>query len=316
MQKAEMIPADSDAEALNQWVFPAEEGERLIGRILASIPQNRIRTVLGCSRTQAEQLAAAGMVRSVVPVAERGIGLSVGADNRGALTEFLVGLWAGVPVVAEPPAELVDLTLAAKGRSSTVEILRWQLEGRLRKTRRLGSSYRIDGLRFCQDEIRALTRGRSRPDLHRLIIVAVPLGVDLKVVKRLVTADGSAPRLALVPPQDCLGLRGKAYVSTAEINRFKSDYLTLGRAAEAIGMHPSAAKTLLDGSLAPVCDPAVLGVRLYWRQDFEAFLARSGASISVQAEPREGDPDGTKMVAIPSETAGMAAFGEIDGSIR
>ncbi|ULB10230.1 TniQ family protein [Cereibacter azotoformans] len=316
MQKAGMIPADSDAEALNQWVFPAEEGERLIGRILNSLPQNQIRTVLGCSRTQAEQLAAAGMVRSVVPVADGGIGLSVGAYNRDDLAEFLACLCAEVPVVAETPEGFLDLTLAAKGRSSTVEILRWQLEGQLRKTHRIGASHRIDGLRFCLDEIRTLVRARSRTDLHRLTVVAIRLGVQLEVVKRLVSADGGAPLLALVPPQQCRGLQGRAYVSTAEIERFKADYLTLGRAAEVIGMHPLSARVLLDGALAPVRDPAVLGVRLYRRHDVEAFLTRSGAPVGVQADLHEGAFDGTKTVAIPAETAEMAAFGETDGSTR
>ncbi|QCP85618.1 hypothetical protein EYE35_08010 [Cereibacter sphaeroides] len=221
-----------------------------------------------------------------------------------------------MPVVAETPEGFLDLTLAAKGRSSTVEILRWQLEGQLRKTRRIGASHRIDGLRFCLDEIRALVRARSRTDLHRLTVVAIRLGVQLEVVKRLVSADGCAPLLALVPPQECRGLQGRAYVSTAEIERFKADYLTLGRAAEVMGMHPLSARALLDGRLAPVRDPAVLGVRLYRCQDIEAFLARSGAPVGVPTDLRESAFDGTKTAAFPAETAEMAAFGESDGSTR
>ena len=117
-------------------------------------------------------------------------------------------------------------------------------------------------------------------------MVAIQLGVDLDVVKRLVSPEGGAPMLALVPPQDCVGRRGKAYVSTAEINRFKADYLTLGRAAEAIGIHPLAAKTVFDGALDPICDPAILGVRLYRRQDVEAFCSLSGASFGVASDLR------------------------------
>jgi len=226
MQKAGLIPEDSDAEALNQWVFPAEEGDRLIGRILNSIPQNQLKTVLGCSRTQAEQLVAAELVTSVVPLAEGRVGSSVGVYNRDDLADFLMRLCAGVPVVADAPEGFLDLTLATRGRSSTAEVLRWQLDGRLRKTRRIGASHRIDGLRFSLVEVRALVRARSRTDVHRLSVVALQLEVSLKVVKQLVSGAGGAPLLTLVPPKECLGLQGKAYVSSTVIARFKAGYVS------------------------------------------------------------------------------------------
>lgn len=316
MQKAGMIPANCDAEALNQWVFPAEEGERLIGRIMNSVPQNQTCTVLGCSNTQAEQMAAAGIVASVVPVAEGSVGLSVGAYNLDELAEFQASLCAQVPVVQEVPEGFLDLARAARGRSSTIEILRWQMEGQLRHTRRIGSSLRIDSLRFSLDEIRTLLRARSRTDLHGLTDVAIRLGVLLGVVKRLVSAEDSPPLLALVPPQECQGLRGRGYVSSSEIDRFKTDYLTLARAAEAIGMHASSAKVFLDGRLAPVRDPAALGVRLYRRADVEEFIARNGDGFAAPTGSRRRAPDGPKRAGFHAEMAQVRASGESDGSIR
>lgn len=215
----------------------------------------------------------------IVPKMGAERGLSVGAYNRDELSAFLTSVCQDVPVVGEAPRNFVNLTIAARGRSSTAEILRWQIEGRLRKTRCVGKAPRIDGLRFCLDEIRTLLRAQSRLDLHPLTAVAVLLGVNIKVVKRLISTEEGEPLLALVPPDACRGLRGRgrAYVSSNEIERFKAVYMTLARAAEAIGIHPLSARTLLEDVLTPIRDPTILGVRLYRSEDVKQFVSQIGA---------------------------------------
>lgn len=116
---------------------------------------------------------------------------------------------------------------------------------------------------------------RSQPPAFR----AVLLGVNIKVVKRLISTEEGEPLLALVPPDAYRGLRGRgrAYVSSNEIERFKAVYMTLARAAEAIGIHPLSALTLLEDVLTPIRDPAILGVRLYKSKDVNQFVSQLGA---------------------------------------
>ncbi|WP_096785915.1 hypothetical protein [Rhodobacter sp. CZR27] len=275
-------------------MFPAAEGEQLIARILNSIPQNQLKSFLGCSKTQAEQLVAGNLVNSVVPVAEGKCGLSVGAYNRDELREFLVRATAGVTEVSEEGDGFLDLTRACKGRSSTAELIRWQMEGKLRKTRLIGPRHRLDSLRFSLEEVRVLVHARSRTDLNRLTSAAVLLRVNLEVVKRLVSRGGNWPTLALASAAECRGLHAEAYVSSAEIERFTKTYLPLAWAADVLGVHPATAAKVLASDVLPVCDPRELGTRLYRRREVEAFVARAGRRQGVHEPCHEVAADVSK----------------------
>ena len=135
MRKAGMIPETADKAAFNQWVFPAEEGEKLIARIENSVPLNQMQHVLGCSKTYAEQLAHHGLVSSVVPISQGSVGLTQGHFNRDNLASFMSEVLCHVDVHDAEEKGFVDLTTAERPRSSTAEILRWLLDGKLSGTR-------------------------------------------------------------------------------------------------------------------------------------------------------------------------------------
>lgn len=316
MLKAGMIPANTNDEALNQWVFPAEAGEDLIARILDSVPQNQLKGLLGCSKTQAEQLAAAKLVTSVVPVEEGDFGLSVGAYNRDEITIFLALVCSNAKSGAEESEGFLDLTRVSKGRSSTVEIIRWQIEGQLKHTRLIGADHRIDRLRFSLAEVRVLARARAGTDLHRLTVVADRLGLTLLAVKQLTASEGGEPLLPLVPKEDCVGRQGAAYVSTAAIEKFVASYASLSHVARLMGVHPKTASLVLDERVSPVSHPSAAGIRLYHRQDIETFLRRidaaDGAGIGRPQKAQNREEKGLNC----AESTETGYFGEIDASIR
>lgn len=190
MRKARMIPDEDNDAALNQRVFPAQEAEMMIARIQNSIPQNRIQGVLGCSKTHAEQLVRGDLISSVVPMTGGDVGLTRGDFNLTDLSDFLDCVCSGVQAIEDEGDGFVDLTNAARGRSSTAEIVGWQVSGKLNATGLLHGIKRLDHLRFRLSEIRELVDESRGHDLHRLTIVAHMLGTNLNAVKLLVSRQG------------------------------------------------------------------------------------------------------------------------------
>lgn len=167
LTKLGYIPDTRDAIATNQFVFPAEEVERVVERIENSVRLNQIRHILGCSRTNAETLAAAGIVVSVVPMTEgEGVGATVGTYNRDDLKSLLDDLCSPAVVVDDLPATHVGFRRACK-RAPCVSLVNWQRQGLLKNTVHVGTERRIDRLGFDVDELRQVistsTTGRKAP---------------------------------------------------------------------------------------------------------------------------------------------------------
>lgn len=154
LTKLGYIPDTRDAIATNQFVFPAGEVEQVVERIENSVRLNQVRNILGCSRTNAETLAAAGIVVSVVPMTEgEGVGVTVGAYNRDDLTGLLDDLCARAVVVNDLPATHVGFRRACK-RAPCVSLVTWQRQGLLKNTVHVGTERRIDRLGFDVAELR------------------------------------------------------------------------------------------------------------------------------------------------------------------
>ncbi|MEO9777470.1 MAG: hypothetical protein ABJH07_19650 [Sedimentitalea sp.] len=188
----------------------------MIAKIQNSIPQNRIQGVLGCSKTHAEQLVHSGLISSVVPMTEGEVGLTCGDFNLDDLSVFLDGVCVGTQISADESDGFVDLTHAARGRSSTAEIIGWQVAGKLKETGLLNGIKRLDHLRFSLSEIRLLVAVSRGIDLHRLTVVARILGTNLGAVKRLVSEQRGGPWLVAAHAKITRDLPGKAYVSSAD----------------------------------------------------------------------------------------------------
>ena len=282
MRKAGMIPETADEAAFNQWVFPAEEGERLISRIKNSVHLNKVQHVLGCSVTQAEVLAKHGLITSILPISCEEIGQTQGQFNLNDLAQFMEKVFRETRNSAAETEGFVNLTAAAKGTGSTAEILQWHLGGQLAGTRLLHGIRRLDHLRFDIEMIKALAKDRRGPDLNRITVVATILGIEPDSVKKLLDNSIGGPRLLAASASATSGLRGAAYVSTAEIERFLVEYTTLALIARQLDRHPTSVRRELKmAGVAPAMDASSLGARIYRRVDVAAFIAPQGKSPSV-----------------------------------
>lgn len=286
MRKIGLIPETADDAAFNQWVFPAEEGERLIARLQNSVPLNKVQHVLGCSKTHAEQLSLHGMITSIVPISEGQVGLTQGYFNRDDLAGFMEAVFdVAQPCKAETEG-LANLTTAVKGRSSTVEILRWHLDGQLIGTRLLDGVQRLDHLRFNLERVRDLVRRHHGTELHRLSVVALMLGISLDAVKKLVAAKNGGPWLKLASKKDTALLSGGAYVAKSEIERFQANYTSLASVSRQTSIHYRAVQRHLEQrGIQPVFDPTRLGARIYRPADVSEFIAENQTFLTCEAGP-------------------------------
>jgi len=291
MRKAGMIPETADDAAFNQWVFPADEGELLVARVVNSVHLNKVQHVLGCSKTQAEVLAQRGLITSITPIADDQIGQTWGQFNRDDLEAFKDEVFQDTRYHTAESDDFVSLTVAARGKSSTAEIIQWQLERQLRGTRLLHGVQRLDHLRFDRNAIVALVKDRRGTDLNRVTLVARILGISVKSVKKLMKGKGNGPRLLPAPASAIVDQRGNAYVSTTEIERFLTEYITLALVARQVGRHPTSVQRELKlACVVPVEDASSLGARIYRRVDVAAFIASQGMQPSVPTNIGEHAP--------------------------
>lgn len=201
----------------------------------------------------------------------------------------------------------VNLTAAARPRSSTAEILQWHMDGKLIGTRLLNGVQRLDHLRFALVAARALVTARRGPDLHRLTSVAVILGIKIEAVKALIALPQGAPSLVQALAELCSGLDGAAYVTTAEIERFQAKYAAIAMIARTVGLHARSVQRLLEGqNIQPVFDPVRLGARIYRQADIARFVAERGATDAGKKSREIGAVSGQKSAVY----AEKGAFGE------
>ncbi|MBK0329433.1 TniQ family protein [Rhodobacteraceae bacterium F11138] len=316
MRKVGAIPTTADQAAFNQWVFSAEEGEHLVARVQNSVPLNKVQHVLGCSKTHAEQLAEHGLISSVVPIADEKVGVTQGYFNLEDLDEFKSAVFRSTHVSASEKVDFVDLTVAVKGRSSTAELIQWHLDGKLPGTLLIGGVRRLDHLRFDLDRVRELAENEHLGEHHRLTTVALMLGINLKAVKKLTTARDGGPWLTLAPACITRSLRGEAYVSATELERFQADFLSIALIARQVGGHYRAVQAALDRrGIEPVFEPAWLGARIYRKEDVSDFIAERDRAGVAHDDRRECTGTETD-VNFASDTEGSAeedVFCESDG---
>jgi len=315
--KADMIPDNASNEALNQLVFPAEEAERFVGRISNSVPRNEVKDVLGCSLTQAIKIVSGGFVASMVHLKDEDFGDTVGAFNRDDLEEFLDRLSLNTCEVSHECEGFLSLTKVTQGRTLTVDVIRWQLNGDLVQTRRIQGLHRLDMFRFSHEEVRRLRPSLPKRELIRASIAAEILSVDVKGVYRLVSSQSGEPLLKQASERECEGLRGKLYVSYSEIEKFKEKYMTVGLAAKALGLpHISALRVLKKDSIMPVRDPNEFGMKVFRRCDVAKLADRRAGSKHRNTEgvvvctTREDAGGSVQTLADKGDS------GESDGSLR
>ncbi|MEP3920465.1 TniQ family protein [Ascidiaceihabitans sp.] len=283
-----MIPETADQAAFNQWVFPAEEAERLIEKIENSIPQNLVMKFLGCTITQVEHLVRNDFIRSITPISEGQVGQMRGNFNRDDLNGFLECICRNLSVVSTETDGYISLSGASRMRTDTGQVMGWFLDGKLSKTYLLRGVQRLDHLRFCHAEVTGQIDEAQDHDYHRLFSVSLMLGASLTAIKRLTSRENGAPLLALVDPEKCKNLPGSAYVSAAQIERFKAKYLTSGLVGREFGINSASARRILkQAGILPVVDPALLKTFVYLREDVLSVASVFAAQTLPAKDPNE-----------------------------
>ncbi|OYU77436.1 MAG: hypothetical protein CFE32_05660 [Alphaproteobacteria bacterium PA3] len=268
LTKLKFIPEGGDAIATNQYVFPAEEAERVVARIENSVPLNKVRDILGCSKTHEVFLAHGGLITSVVPM-EGGAahGLTIGAYNLDDLSELLHSVCDQAAIVETAPAGFENLTTASR-RCSTVSVVTWQRDGQLKNTIMLGSERRFDRLYFDPAELKAQLQAERPQEVFRLSVAARRMNTGTKVLKMLMSTELGEPLIQRASPAEYVGLAGSFYLLQAEIDRFHANYVTLFTLSKELAVHPNDLRKRLDANgVKPVRDPARLKARLYRRAD-------------------------------------------------
>lgn len=269
-----LIPETADQAAFNQWVFPAHEAEHLIDRIENSIPQNQVMQILGCSITQVEHLVRHNFITSITPMVEGQVGQMRGNFNLKDLNGFLDRICTDLPVVSAEVEGFVSLSGASRMRTDTGQVMGWFLDGKLSKTRLLKGVKRLDHLRFCRAEVSVEIGAAQKHDYHRLFSVSLMLGTSLNAIKCFVSRNGGEPLLTPVVPEECEKLAGSAYVSAAEIDKFKAKYLTSGLVGRRFGINSAVARRILKAlGVQTIADPRLLGTHVYHRSDVMAVAS-------------------------------------------
>ena len=194
-----------------------------------------------------------------------------------------------LPVVSTETEGYVSLSDASRMRTDTAQVMGWFLDGKLPKTYLVNGVQRLDHLRFCHAEVASQIDEAQDHDYHRLFSVSLMLGASLTAIKRLTSRENGAPLLIPVEPEKCKNLPGSAYVSAAEIERFKTKYLTSGLVGRKFGIHSSSARRALrQAGIEPVADPALLKTFVYLREDVLSVASVFAAHQSLPArDPNE-----------------------------
>lgn len=157
---------------------------------------------------------------------------------------------------------------AASKRVSTVSVVSWQRDGRLRNTVLLGGERRLDRLYFDVAELKALSRAERPQDVFRLSVAARMMRMNATVLRMLMSSELGKPLIERVSSVNCHGLPGGLYLKQAEIERFQAHYVTLFNLSKELAIHPNELRRCLDAKgIEPVRDPIRLQARLYRRAD-------------------------------------------------
>lgn len=317
MRKTGMISEDVSGAALNQFVFSADQAERLIAQIKNATPLNQVHHILGCSVTHVENLVRGGFISSIVPMDEGDVGLTRGDFNIADLSEFLDDVCIGTNAVECEVDGFLNLSRAARGRSTTAQIIGWQVDGSLQRTRLMGGIKRLDNLRFCLAEIRDLIDQTRGPDMHRLKSVIRILGISNAACRRLISEQGGGPWLFPALEKASNGHREAICISTAELERFKDKYVTsalLGR--ELRSNFWAVQKVLHENNVQPVIDPDWLGAKVYLRADIDAHKSELLRILTKDVMTLTSSKFDVEIPYLRARSSKNGESGESDGSTQ
>ena len=111
-------------------------------------------------------------------------------------------------------------------------------------------------------------------------------------------------------------LAGSAYVSTAEIERFKAEYLTLGLVGRMFSINWTVVRRILkQRGVEPVADQKLLGVRVYWRRDVLSVVSHLVAEQPLSASVRSDRLKAVSPSGFFDKNDEKGEIGEPDASV-
>jgi hypothetical protein len=262
----------ADRRASDDLPFDATTGDALAVRAKTAVPISALPYHLGCTRPQAQQIVAAGLLRPLVEDPAASHGILRCAVPRSDVEALLDALHARAPEIPSVPDETVSIAKAAeKTRRSSAEILRLLLEGDFPGAVRPKGTRGIKAIRISVDVL-PVQIPAERPGIG-VTAFFKDLGLSHAEGARLIALSTTVPLLR--PVSDGGRTSRRARLRADDVQVFKTTYVTLSQLCRATGRHhQTVARSLFRAEVKPALDPKLLGFDLYRRADIPPKLFR------------------------------------------
>jgi hypothetical protein len=236
-------------------IFDAEKARAVITTDMGALSRPQAGKYLNAPRVQMLLLAKSGLLRSV--------GNDAGINEKfpvEELDQFLVKLRRAAKPVRRAPAGSATIPEAAKRACcSAMDIVQAILEGLLTWVGRLEGEKGYLSVLVAIEEVRVLARGPEHGCIS-LRDVSVRLGTNDRVVQALVDAGHLTGLEAINPVNHC----PQTVVTPAEVERFRSTYISLNDLARAAGKGlPRVKQELKVRGVQPAFKPKRIGATFY-----------------------------------------------------
>jgi hypothetical protein len=172
---------------------------------------------------------------------------------------------------------MATLTDAARGSSTSDNVLRWQLEGQLHKTCLVGNEARLDRFRFCPREINSVRYANSEQGaVLSPTQMAHLLRVSLNAVSKLSLASEDGPHLRTCLAAD-EGKSTEERYSPIEVHRFQQNWLSSRAVAELLNISCLDTVRYLETYGVNPVSPSTGGSMHFWKtREIDAVISQNG----------------------------------------
>ena len=238
-------------------------------RIRTAITVSGLESYLNCNRVQAQQLTRQGILPSLLPRSEKGLGAfsSIAREDADEFLAKLMGAAEAVPVVSEG---MLDIIAAAElSRWPAMDIVRGILSGLFAKVEIVDADLKFKGVLVHPLEVRQVLQRNQVSGYVGIEDAVTMIGMPqqgLNNLVRMCKPDGS-PYLVELSVKNAKGKPVRLF-SMNEIHAFREEHISLKDIAEAETFSPKVMKMKLDGrGLLPVGPKYELGRLWYRRED-------------------------------------------------
>lgn len=269
-----LIPSNTLNRAGGEIVFDAEAAAELLRREQSALTFTQLPAYLGTNVVQTKLLIQGGYIRSIIASARFEAGFPSYA--REDLDQFVALLSERAQDVLMAPEGAYQIMHAAKRACcNSTEIVDLLLAGKLSWVGKLTNGTGYDAILVDLDEIRRFVRG---PELAGLTMNQAYK--SLRINPRALNAVVDAGLLTTVkqrPPSNRATLQ---IIPLAEVDRFRSTYITLFEACAVLNEHHLVLRRqLAHAGVTPMCDQTTARVTLYRRIDVAAIYPATGKPL-------------------------------------